>query len=206
MYKPGLGPPSALLRGTKLAVHTFDAEFLPEMLAVGRTHGVKLASVLHATLLKSVHETTDSVPNHEDFYKSGSALDLRNGWMISPFDQKKEYVNSAVAIHPIEVPCQLFKEKKDFWKAAAYVADLWREIQAKKQMAKTVENDAGKFIENWGKRASAPPPGKPRTCPYFVSDPPGSHLLSSSYETDIEGLEFVLESYQLATDQNQAVV
>lgn len=72
--------------------------------------------------------------------------------MVSPFDQKKEYVNSAVAIHPIEVPCSLFKEKADFWKVAAYIGELWEEIKGKKQMAKTVEKDAGSFIQNWGRR------------------------------------------------------
>lgn len=209
VYRPRLGPPSAELRGTRLVTHTFDAEFLPKLLNVGRAHHVKLASVLHATLLKSVHETTDSIPGAEDFYKSGSALDLRNGWMVSPFDQKKEYVNSAVAIHPIEVPCSLFKEKADFWKVAAYIGELWEEIKGKKQMAKTVEKDAGSFIQNWGRRSTnpTPPPTKPRTCPYFVSDPPGSHLLSKSYSVSkYNDLEFVLDSYQLATDQNQAVI
>jgi hypothetical protein len=72
--------------------------------------------------------------------------------MVSPYDQRKAYVNSAVAIHPIEVPCKLFKEKKDFWEVAAYIGELWEEIKNKKQMAKTVESDAGTFIQNWGKR------------------------------------------------------
>jgi hypothetical protein len=133
-------------------MHTFDASFLPKLLDVGRAHHVKLASVLHAALLKSVHETTDATPCAEDFYKSGSALDLRNGWMVSPYDQPKYYVNSAVAIHPIEVPCKLFKNKGGFWEAASYIGELWEEIKGKKQMAKTVESDAGAFIRNWGVR------------------------------------------------------
>jgi hypothetical protein len=72
--------------------------------------------------------------------------------MVSPYAERRAYVNSAVAICPIEVPCELFKEKSDFWKAAKYVAGLWDEIKVKKQMAKTVEEDAGKFIESWVKR------------------------------------------------------
>jgi hypothetical protein len=47
---------------------------------------VKLAAVLHAALLQTVHELSDDVPGSDDLYKSGSALDLRNGWMVAnPF-------------------------------------------------------------------------------------------------------------------------
>lgn len=48
-------------------------------------------------------------------------------------------------------------------------------------------------------------PSYPKTCPYFVSDPPGSQILSKTFEfTDIEDLQLVLESYQMATDQIQS--
>jgi hypothetical protein len=54
---------------------------------------------------------------------------------------------------------------------------------------------------------SASIPAKPRTCPYFVSDPPGSHLLGFSFPvSEFNDFELVLDSYQLATDQNQAVM
>jgi hypothetical protein len=116
---------------------------------------VKLAAVLHAALLQTVHELSDSAPSSDDLYKSGSALDLRNGWMISPYCERKAYVNSAVAIHPIEVPCKMFKtrvEKDSFWEAAAFIGSLWDTIRQTKGMAKTVETDAGAFIRSWENR------------------------------------------------------
>ena len=69
--------------GTLLVSHTFDNDLLPQLLAVGRRHGVKLAAVLHAALLQTVHELSDDIPGSDDLYKSGSALDLRNGWMVT---------------------------------------------------------------------------------------------------------------------------
>lgn len=55
--------------------------------------------------------------------------------------------------------------------------------------------------------SSGTAPSKPRTCPYFVSDPPGSQILSSTFPVSgFPGLLLALESYQLATDQTQAVM
>lgn len=52
-----------------------------------------------------------------------------------------------------------------------------------------------------------PAAGKPRTCPYFVSDPPGSQIMDSSFPfAGDDEMTLVLESYQMATDQNQAVM
>lgn len=132
---------------------------------------------------------------------------MRNGWLRSPFGEKKAYVNSAVAIHPIEVPCHVFDAETGFWDAARRIGGLWDDIKVIRGMADVVERDAGAFIENWGKRKEEAPDGlraKPRTCPYYVSDPPGEQLLSSVFGG--EELRFVIDSYQLATDQNQAVV
>lgn len=48
-------------------------------------------------------------------------------------------------------------------------------------------------------------PSYPKTCPYFVSDPPGSQILNKTFEiSDSENLQLVLESYQMATDQIQS--
>jgi hypothetical protein len=61
-------------------------------------------------------------------------------------------------------------------------------------------------IENSSKGAK-PPAAKPRTCPYFVSDPPGSQIMDSSFPfAGDDAMSLVLESYQMATDQNQAVM
>lgn len=229
VYRPDIGPPMAKYRGTRLATHTFPPQFLPKLLAVGRKHGVKLAAVLHAALLQAVHETTDDAPGADDLYKSGSALDLRNGWLLSPYCERKQYVNSAIAIHPIEVPCSIFDRENGYWEAAAYISDLWEIIKKKKAMVKTMESDSAAFVESWGKGRSvfsscltvhvkltlnvssssggAATTTKPRTCPYFVSDPPGSQLLNTVFPVSgYEDLQFILDSYQLATDQNQAVM
>jgi hypothetical protein len=227
VYRPDLGAPKPEYRGTRLVSHTFNRAFLPRLLTAGRGHKVKLAGLLHAALLKAVHETTDGNPTASDFYKSGSALDLRNGWLVDPFGEREKYVNSAIAIHPIEVPCQLFIEHESIWEAARFIGEIWNTIREKKGMAEQVEADAGAFLKNLGLRrytpdkllkkryidcfnsSSAPivPAGKPRTCPYFVSDPPGSHLLRGVYPVSgYDNLRFLLNSYQLATDQSQAVM
>ncbi len=141
--------------------HTFHPQFLPRLLTVGRRHGVKLAAVLHAALLQAVHETTDDSPGTDDLYKSGSALDLRNGWMLSPYCERKQYVNSAIAIHPIEVPCGFFGRAEGFWEAAAYIRDLWEGIKRKKEMVTTMESDAAAFVESWGKKMLVASPSIP---------------------------------------------
>lgn len=211
VHTPDIGPPTALLRGTKISPHTFTSPtFLPQLLSAGRTHNIKLTSLLHAALLLAVHQSqpSDFVPSEEDRYKSGSALDMRNGWLKAPFDERKVYVNSAIAIHPIEVPCRIFDRKGGFWEAAQYITNLWDEHRNIKGMAETVERDAGTFIGSWGSRKTVTPLAKPRTCPYYVSDPPGEQLFNQSFAVEGSGggLEFVIDSYQLATDQNQAVV
>lgn len=227
VYRPDIHAPTPELRGTQLVAHTFPSTFLPALLNVGRKHGVKLTSVLHASLLKAIYDSSEAKPADDDLYKSGSAMDLRNGYMYPEYCEKKVYVNSAVAIQPMDVPCSLFMdEKSGFWKAAEYIRDEWAGIQKKRGIAKATERDAKGFIANWAnmkcvliptflskltRNRNAPKgaPSKPRTCPYFVSDPPGSQLLSSTYKiesTGCVGMEIVLESYQLATDQSQAVV
>jgi hypothetical protein len=61
-------------------------------------------------------------------------------------------------------------------------------------------------IENSSKGLK-PAAAKPRTCPYFVSDPPGSQIMDSSFPfAGNDEMSLVLESYQMATDQNQAVM
>jgi hypothetical protein len=81
---------------------------------------------------------------------------VANSLKISPYSEHKAYVNSAVAIHPIEVPCLYFSktkvEKNGFWEAASFISGLWDKIKAKKSMAKSVEADAGAFIKSWENR------------------------------------------------------
>ncbi|KAH7333439.1 hypothetical protein BKA65DRAFT_564743 [Rhexocercosporidium sp. MPI-PUGE-AT-0058] len=207
LYRPDIGPPASQYRGTRLVSHTFEPQLLRQLLTAGRKHGVKITAILHAALLQAVHETTDTVTGPEDFYKSRSAMDLRNGWMPPPFNEKRHYVNCAVVMHPIEVPCKLFSRRNSFWDAVTYTANLWEVAKKQKGMVATIEAEAGAFIESRSKHDPTASPGKPRTCPYFVSDPPGSHLLDSIFPvSEYENLQFVLESYQLATDQSQAIV
>jgi hypothetical protein len=94
----------------------------------------------------------------EDRYQSGSALDLRNGWMLSPWTDRKQYINAAVAIHPMEVSCSYFlkspepkSENEQFWSAAKFISNRWAEIVKEKNMVKRVEHDTGIFLENWEK-------------------------------------------------------
>src|SRR4051812_17297923 len=102
VYAPNLGPPTESLRGSRLVTHTFDASFLPQLLTIGRKHGVKLASLLNAALLKAVTLHTDSPPSNTNVLKTSGAIDLRNGWLQSPYGTRKEYVNLAVAVNQFE--------------------------------------------------------------------------------------------------------
>ncbi|KAG4417975.1 hypothetical protein IFR04_008869 [Cadophora malorum] len=207
LYRPEVGPPAPSNKGTKLASHTFEPEFLPALLTVGRLHGVKLAAMLHSALLQAVYKITDTVPGPEDIFGSRSAIDLRNGWMPPPYNEKRQYVNSAIVIQRIEVPCLLFSQENGFWEASKYIAKLWEAVRERKGMVATIESEAAAFLGAIKQQSSAPLPTKPQTCPYFVSDPPGSQILESIYPiSGSENLQFHLESYQLATDQSQAIV
>lgn len=148
VYRPDIHAPTLELRGSQLVTHTFPAIFLPKLLAVGRAHGVKLTSVLHASLLKAIYDSSETKPLADDLYKSGSAMDLRNGYMYPEYCEKRKYVNSAVAIQPMDVPCELFFDG-GFWRAAEYVRDEWGAIQRKRGIAKVTERDAKGFIVNW---------------------------------------------------------
>jgi hypothetical protein len=153
VYRPDIHAPTPEFRGTLLVTHTFPETFLPKLLNVGRVHGVKLTSVLHASLLKAIYDSADVKPAADDIYKSGSAMDLRNGYMYPEYCEKRKYVNSAVAIQPIDVPCSCFIAEKDkaneFWKVAEYIRDEWTGIQKKRGIAKAAERDAKGFIANW---------------------------------------------------------
>lgn len=153
VYRPDIHAPTPELRGTLLVAHTFPDTFLPNLLNVGRAHGVKLTSVLHASLLKAIYDSAETKPASDDLYKSGSAMDLRNGYMYPEYCEKRKYVNSAVAIQPMDVPCSLFMgetgDGKEFWKAAEYVRNEWAGIQKKRGIAKATERDAKGFIANW---------------------------------------------------------
>lgn len=108
----------------------------------------RLAAILHAALLQAVHVTTDSIPGPDDFYRSRSALDLRNGWMQPPYSEKRQYVNSAFVIHPIEIPCNLYNQENGFWKAATYISNLWSIVKKKKGMVATMEAEAAAVVES----------------------------------------------------------
>ncbi|KAK0111284.1 hypothetical protein ONS95_001655 [Cadophora gregata] len=208
-YRPKIGPPSSSTRGSQLVSHTFEPNFLPELLARGRKRGVKLAAILHAALFQAIHENIDSVPGPEDSFQSSSAMDLRNDWMPPPYNEKRYYVNGAVVIQPIAVPCRMFSQRNDFWKAAAYIASIWEVAKKRKGMLATIEAEAAMFLgsRQKQKQSSSPPLTKPRTCPYFVSDPPGTQHLDTIFPVSgYQNLQLILESYQLATDQSQTIV
>ncbi len=223
IYRPELGLPKPEHRGTQLVSHTFEATFLPSLLAVSRQHGLKLASVMHAALLVAVYQSMDVIPGPEDIFRSGSVLDLRNGWMAPPYSNRKEYVNIATSSLPILVPCALFSKPNSFWEIAGFIATIWAVVSNMKGIAKTMEAGAKAVVEasdkkeyvvaleqtqlaNTSHRAiRSSGSSYPKTCPYVVSDPPGSQILSKTFPiANSSSLQLVLESYQMATDQIQA--
>lgn len=223
IYRPELGAPKAEHRGTQLVAHTFDPGFLPRLLTVSRQHKLKLASVMHAALLVAVHQSMDMTPSPEDVFRSGSVLDLRNGWMLPPYSELKEFVNIATSSLPIIVPCALFNQPNSFWGIAKFIAKIWAGVSNMRGIANAMEAGAKAVVEaseneEWvdtlvkGNQADVhhsplldAGPSYPKTCPYFVSDPPGSQILSKTFDiVDSEDLQLVLESYQMATDQIQS--
>ncbi|KAF8853973.1 hypothetical protein BDZ45DRAFT_806236 [Acephala macrosclerotiorum] len=207
IYRPKLGPPKPEHRGTQLVSHTFEASFLPRLLAVSRKHELKLASVMHAGLLMAVYQSMDIAPGAEDIFRSGSVLDLRNGWMLQPYSDRKEFVNIATSSLPILVPCALFNKPDPFWEIARFIAKIWAGVSSMKGIAKTMEAGAKAVVEASENKAGIANigPSYPKTCPYFVSDPPGSQILNKTFPiTNSGGLQLILESYQMATDQIQA--
>lgn len=102
-------------------------------------------------MLNAMYELSDCKPSSEDMYFSGSPMDLRNGHLMPEYCERTTYVNMAVAIQPIKVPCNLFQGTEGandgLWKGAACISDQWQEIKAKKDIAKTVESNAKALIE-----------------------------------------------------------
>ena len=152
VYRPNILSLMPEHRGTLLISHTFeDPNFLPRLLAIGRKQGVKLTGILQAAMLKAVYESSDIKPDPEDVYHSGSPMDLRNGHLMSEYCDRTIYVNSAVAIQMMHVPCNLFQTEQGnedgLWKAAACISNQWETIRKKKGLAKEVDSDAKILIE-----------------------------------------------------------
>lgn len=147
IHRPELGGPKAEHRGTQLVAHTFEPSFLPRLLTVSRQYKLKLASVMHAALLVAVHQSMDMVPGPDDLFRSGSVLDLRNGWMLPPYSERKAFVNIATSSLPIVVPCALFSQPKSFWEIARFIANIWAGVSNMKGIAKTMEAGAKAVVE-----------------------------------------------------------
>ena len=115
-------------------------------------HSVKLTSILHTAMLKAVYEISEVKPSSEDIYASGSPMDLRNGHLLPEYCDRTRYVNSAVAIQSIKVPCALIQTRQvnqnGFWNAAQCISSQWEAIKTKKGLARTAENDAKALIQS----------------------------------------------------------
>ncbi len=234
VYRPDILSPKPEHRGTLLVSHTFeDPSFLLQLKAASRKYGVKITGILHAAMLKAVYEMSDTKPSAQEIYHSGSPMDLRNGHLLPEYCDRTKYVNLAVAIQSINVPCILFKtdqgNEEQFWKTAACISNQWEAIKSKKDLAKTAESDAKALVESLisnryitvqnrsksslsdllpcHRNSSNPSNTKPRTCPTFASDPPGSPGLRGIYPiSGLGGLNLVLDSYQMSSEQTQTVV
>lgn len=89
----------------------------------------------------------DIVPSPEDVFRSGSVLDLRSGWMVPPYSERKEFVNIATSSLPIIVPCALFTQPDSFWEIARFIARIWAGVSNMKGIAKTMEAGAKAVVE-----------------------------------------------------------
>jgi hypothetical protein len=108
-------------------------------------HGVKLTALLQAAMLQAVHNSADPKPSLEEIYKNSAAIDLRTNHLIPPFNERNKYINNAVTLETIEIPCKLF-ESNDFWPLVSHLADQWATIKSKTGFAKVSETDAQNFL------------------------------------------------------------
>lgn len=97
--------------------------------------------MLHATMLKTIYDLAEVKPGAEDVYQSGAPMDLRNGYLLPEYSVQGKFVNSAVAIQPINVPCSLYGEGdiEGLWAAAKCVNDQWAAVRGVKGIGKKVE-------------------------------------------------------------------
>ena len=95
----------------------------------------------------AVHQSMDMAPSLDDVFRSGSVLDLRNGWMLPQYSERKEFVNIATSSLPIIVPCALFSQPNSFWKIARFIAKIWAGVSNMKGIAKTMEAGAKAVVE-----------------------------------------------------------
>jgi hypothetical protein len=106
---------------------------------------VKLTAILKAAMLRAVYNSADVKPNSEDIYRNSAAIDLRTNHLIAPYGEHNKYVNNAVTLDTIQIPCRLF-ESNDFWIVATHLSDQWAIIKSKKGLGKVGEADAQSFI------------------------------------------------------------
>jgi hypothetical protein len=118
-------------KGSLVLSHTFEEpEFLARTISAGRQYGVKLTALLQAALMQAVYNSADVKPSSKEEYNNTSAIDLRTNTLIAPFNERNVYVNLAVAVENIKIPCKLF-EINDFWSIASHIAGQWMAIKDK---------------------------------------------------------------------------
>ncbi|KAH8660281.1 hypothetical protein BX600DRAFT_438496 [Xylariales sp. PMI_506] len=206
--------PLQKIEGHLSLVHTFETEgFLQKLLKLARAHNSTLAPVVQAALFKAVHEFSGLSQDQgtDASYSCLASLDLRNGRMTSPANERNEYVFCAMAYTSIRIPCNLLDaadSQEGFWKVVTHISAQFAAIAKSKGFAVHSDNDAVaavNAVESMSQQPSKPPP--PQTCPYFVSESAGEKQLNGVYTSSTgSGRELILESYQIAADQNLAKV
>jgi hypothetical protein len=82
--------------------------------------------------------------------KSGSAADLRNLSLLQPYANPHTYVNCAVALLPIDVPVENFRNgASNIWDAAQFIQHRLETFKNMKAMAKKGERDATGLSKKW---------------------------------------------------------
>jgi hypothetical protein len=106
---------------------------------------VKLTALLQAAMLQAVYNLADPKPSLEEICKNSAAVDLRTNHLISPFNERNKYINNAITLETIDIPCKLFKSN-DFWPLASHLADQWATIKRKTRFAEVSEADAQSLV------------------------------------------------------------
>lgn len=103
-------------------------------------------------MLKAVYDISDVKPISQDIYYSGSPMSLRNGHLLPEYCNSYKYVNLAVAIQSIGVPCKFFGVNESgqdrIWEAALCIQQQWEDIKLRKDLAMKGDSDAKRLVES----------------------------------------------------------
>ncbi|KAK7419771.1 hypothetical protein QQX98_003143 [Neonectria punicea] len=189
---------------TAVVTHTFQgAGFLDAVLAAARANDVKLTAIVQAALVLALYDEVK--PTEEEACTVLSGFDLRARNLNEPWGQRNKFVGAAVGLEMMAVPTSILADEASgdrFWAVARHVHAAWTNVAQRQDVAAANElrRGATSFIIQGVLAAMNSPPSKLGLNVNYVSDPAGSKQFDAAYGD--EEMKFVIERYQLVTDES----